>query len=125
MPYANPKLLELYQRSIRNLPWRRAQTRAAANRWRAANIEYTRAKDCHRMAMKRGKQVPWAQIEEIAEIYALAAFASKFFGKPYEVDHIVPVNSELVCGLHVVANLEVVARHENRSKSNKAWPDMP
>ena len=42
-----------------------------------------------------------------------------------EVDHIVPINSDLVCGLHCVDNFQMLTREENASKGNRYWPDMP
>ena len=43
----------------------------------------------------------------------------------WEVDHIVPIKSKIVCGLHTEQNLRIVPRRVNRSKNNRYWPQMP
>lgn len=44
-------------------------------------------------------------------------------GEDVEVDHMVPICSDYVCGLHVPWNMRVVDVAYNRQKSNDWWPD--
>ena len=60
----------------------------------------------------------WANKEAIKEIYKTAVELTESTGTVYEVDHIVPLTSKLVCGLHVEHNLRVITFEENRKKYN-------
>lgn len=46
-------------------------------------------------------------------------------GVKHHVDHIVPIKSPIVCGLHCEANLQILPEAENIRKGNRHWPDMP
>jgi hypothetical protein len=78
-------------------------------------------------ASKRRKQVriatpPWADMNAIKAIYIEAARISVETGIPHEVDHIIPLTHDLVCGLHCVDNLQIIPALDNRSKNNKFKP---
>lgn len=60
----------------------------------------------------------------IKALFKLAQQQTKDLGTPYHVDHIVPLQSDKVCGLHCLANLRVILGSENIKKNNKHWPDM-
>jgi len=77
------------------------------------------ANEGRRRASKKNATPPWADLKEIDHIYELAR------EKGLEVDHIVPLVSNIVSGLHVPANLRCIPSELNRSKSNRYWPDMP
>lgn len=58
-------------------------------------------------------------------MYAKAEILTRITGIKHEVDHIVPILSGVVCGLHWHGNMRVVTKAENASKGNRHWPDMP
>ena len=77
------------------------------------------ARYAKRRASKKQATPSWADFEHIQTIYALAKQKTLFSGVQWEVDHIVPLNSPFVCGLHVSCNLQIITKTENRKKQNK------
>ena len=106
----------------------RAKTRPAEklreyrNVWKENNVLQVRADTKARRRKHRDATPPWLtrkQKTEIRQLYQIAITMTKTTGEQYVVDHIVPLRSPDVCGLHVPWNLRVITREENLKKSNK------
>lgn len=78
-----------------------------------------------RRATKLRATPGWANSRAIGLWYAGAKTMTQLAGSPYHVDHIVPLRSKLVCGLHVEHNMQLLTQAENSSKHNRHWPEMP
>ena len=116
---------ELLARS-REYHYRDHEKRLAQKRaWSAANRALGAHYTAKRRAMLLRATPAWADRAAIEREYQSAFLRTWLTGEPCEVDHIVPLDNKLVCGLHVPANLRVVPRLVNRSKGNRSWPDMP
>lgn len=68
---------------------------------------------------------PWADPGVVRGFYVAARELSRTTGRKHVVDHVVPLSSPRVCGLHCSANLRIVEDSTNGVKSNHWWPDMP
>ena len=86
------------------------------------NPDYYRSLVNFRRRRFRQATPKWLSAEQKLEIrlkYRLAIELRRRTGVRHAVDHIVPLQGEEVCGLHVPWNLEVVTQEENLKKSNK------
>lgn len=95
------------------------------NAWKRNNIVWVRADTKSRRRKHREATPPWItrkQKSEMRSLYQIAITMSKTTGEQYVVDHIYPLRSETVCGLHVPWNLRVITQKENLLKSN-GMPD--
>jgi 5-methylcytosine-specific restriction endonuclease McrA len=92
------------------------------NAWKERNIVWVRADTKSRRRKHREATPKWlttAQKATMREIYKMAITMTQTTGEQYVVDHIVPLRSHEVCGLHVPWNLRVITQEENLKKSNK------
>ena len=106
----------------------RAQARPAAekqaykSKYKQSNPDLYKTLTSFRRRRFRAATPPWLtrkQKLEIRQLYQVAIILSKTTGERYVVDHIIPLQGETVCGLHVPWNLRVTTQGENLKKSNK------
>lgn len=102
-----------------------AKVAARARLWHRNNPERCVAREAARRAMKMQRTPKWADHFIMQEIYHLSALRTRITGIKWHVDHIVPLKSKLVCGLHCEQNLAVVPASYNMKKHNTFWPLMP
>jgi hypothetical protein len=91
-------------------------------RWQKQNPGRRTASTAKRRAMKANATVAWADHAKIVARYDWAKFLGMATGQRYEVDHVIPLQSRVVCGLHVETNLRVIPQEANRLKSAKFAP---
>lgn len=103
----------------------KSQMSKRAAEWALMNPERRAAIKARRRSSEMQATPKWAHEEDFSDFYLVARMFRMYTGLRYEVDHIVPLQHDLVCGLHCEANLQVILLTENRSKSNRWWPDMP
>lgn len=98
-------------RKISNADWYNKNTEYHEN-YLINNRASFNANNAKRRALILQRTVKWANLEEIKEFY-------KNCPKGYHVDHYYPLQGKIVCGLHVLENLQYITAEENMSKSNK------
>jgi hypothetical protein len=100
---------------------RSAKDRTA--KWRQENRALIAMREAERRAAIKLQTPVWADEAETLAIYQDCAERRKA-GEDVQVDHIVPLNSDRVSGLHWSGNLRIIPASKNSSKRNFFWPDM-
>lgn len=110
--------------------WREKNPQQAKERvsaWQKQNRDRCSVIGRRYTAKKLKALPPWLNAEQeslIEAIYQNRDLLTKLTGVPHEVDHIVPLQGQSVCGLHVPWNLQVITKEQNVSKRHYYWPDM-
>lgn len=91
-------------------------------KWALANSGKKNAAAAKHRTKKVQATPPWLtfkQHQEIIDTYLLAKELSWLSNSSLEVDHIIPLQGENVCGLHVPWNLQILPKSMNCSKGNR------
>ena len=121
------KSAEYYQRNKLTILARHKQYRAKnpekvhalVNNYKRENPDVIAANVGKRRAAHLKAVPSWANLFYIKEAYSLSALRTKVTGIKYHVDHIIPLVSDVVCGLHVENNLQVIPAVVNLKKGNR------
>lgn len=97
--------------------WKRDHVKMslAVKIWFQANPERVRYYHGKRRAAKLNALPLWANLEAINQIYINCP-------EGFSVDHVLPLQGKLICGLHVPENLQYLTPSENSSKRNHFAP---
>lgn len=109
--YARHRIVRLAAQAL----WRKANKarRAAYNaQWRTANPALAKARGAARRIARLHACPAWVDRDAIARIYSNCPDG-------HHVDHIIPLQGEVVCGLHVPWNLQYLPAAENIAKGNR------
>ena len=105
-----------------NLEYNLEYLREYSKKWRQNNRDISNAYQARRREAKKSALMPWIDVNVIKNFYTEARRLTKLTGVKHHVDHIYPLQSEYMCGLHVETNLQILTEKENILKGNRTWP---
>ena len=117
------KCREYYLKKKEDSEWVKKQRKRVKDH-RKNNLGMYAAKESRRRTAKLNASVSWANQKYIEDLYKNCKEAEDIFNNAglnikFHVDHIVPLQNDRVCGLHVEHNLQILTSDENARKSNR------
>jgi hypothetical protein len=98
------------------------RNRKLKRQWKIEHLDKINEYTAKRRASKKQAVALWANHGLIKQIYKECFELTKKTNTQYHVDHIYPLKSDWLCGLHVETNLQILTETENTSKGNRTWP---
>lgn len=115
------RLSNLASISARNAEWRKNNSESLKEKkaaWQRNNKGLVCATRARRRLNEKRATPEWANLDEIKRVYKEAE-KMREAGNDVHVDHIIPIRSDVVCGLHVHWNLQIIEARKNRAKGNR------
>lgn len=112
----NPEAVNSAQKYCRELRGKVYQASARAKYANDPTLWLTHSRT--RKIRKRTAQPAWINAKNLVAIYRQCRKVSQETGILHHVDHVIPLKHNLVCGLHVPWNLQIITAKENRKKWN-------
>lgn len=117
------KALAIYYKSLRGqivfAKYAKSEKRKQSQKaWLEKNRHVRNASTAKRAANRIRATPNWANPEELKQFYRIAAELTEKTGIKHHVDHIIPLQNSIVCGLHVPNNLRVITAKDNLKKNN-------
>lgn len=128
MRYRTSHRKEIAERTRNWYSKNKKKSRKTVSEWCKRHPEFSARRRAQYRATQAMAMPAWATQFFIEEIYDLAKRRTALKTGSIErwsTDHIVPLKSKLVCGLHVHNNLQVIPASTNSVKGNRSWPQMP
>lgn len=131
--YYNENLEDYRKSGLKYRKKNRKKARRKAKEYYDANAEHCRevrreyarnnrghlnALEAKRHARKLQATPAWASHDAMVRIYEECKKLTDSTGIKHNVDHIVPLQSDVVCGLHCEDNLQILTKEDNLKKSN-------
>lgn len=118
----NKESTKAYQDEYRKANKLKAKTTLQV--WSLSNKAKLRGYKHARKDTKLNATPSWANQKYMDLFFEIVKLEEDRTGRKCHLDHIVPLKSKLVCGLHCEDNMQVLFAEDNIRKGNRVWPDM-
>ncbi len=124
----NPEMRAEHEATHFSNPDNRKRNLERNRAWLANNPVMRKAINRRKMSRRKGLSKlctpAWADRQLMRYIYVSCVYLSSITGLALDVDHIIPLKNDLVCGLNIPHNLRIIPRADNLRKKNKFYEEL-